>query len=61
MTKQQIHHHWLAECARCKRVGDKRDMQRLFIEKQRYACPTILCFLCQSCFCALLDEWEVSM
>lgn len=36
-------------------------MQRLFIEKHRYAGPTILCFLCQSCFCALLDEWEVSM
>lgn len=53
-------HAWMAECARCKRMGLKAEMERIFVERQRYN-PTILCYLCQGCFLAVLDEWEVSM
>ncbi len=55
------HHLWLAECALCKHVGKKAAMQRLYIERKRYAAPTILCYLCKGCFQAMLETLEISL
>ena len=48
MAKPQ--HAWLAECGLCKHVGSKRNMRKLLYERQRYATPTILMYLCKGCF-----------
>ena len=53
-------HNWYAHCAKCGRLQEKKVMQKLYIG-DRYHAPKILCHLCQLCFCALLDELEVSM
>ena len=52
-------HNWLAACPECGRVGEKKEMRPLFTAETRYAPPRILCYLCQSCFCRLLDKWEI--
>lgn len=54
-------HNWYAYCAKCGKVQEKKEMRRLYTTEHTYGTPKILCFLCQSCFCALLDELEVSM
>ena len=51
-------HAWFAECARCKRICEKANMQRIYVEKERYKSPTILCYLCMGCFCSVMAEWE---
>lgn len=56
-----IRHYWLAECAACKHIGEKRNMRRIFTEKERYATPTILFYLCEGCFLTMLDKLEVSL
>ena len=59
---QVVEHNWYAHCAKCGKVQRKMDMKKLYASVGT-SCPVpkILCHLCQSCFCALLDELEVSM
>lgn len=53
-------HNWLATCPKCGRLGEKKNMRRLLTTDHPYGTPKVLCFLCHSCFCRLLDEWEIS-
>ena len=61
MPRKEIQHSWYAHCAKCGRMQEKKRMQRLLYVADRYGTPRILCFLCEPCFCTLLDEWEISM
>lgn len=61
MSRKEIQHNWYAACAKCGRVREKKTMNRLYYSVERYGTPKVLCFLCESCFCTLLDEWEISM
>ena len=55
-----MEHNWLAICPRCGKLGKKREMKKLYVAVGIYnPTPKILCHICQSCFCALLDEWEI--
>lgn len=54
-------HNWYAHCAKCDKLQEKKRMRRLLTTDHAYGTPHILCFLCESCFCALMDELEVSM
>lgn len=51
----QPQHNWLAECGLCKHVGAKKDMRKLLYERQRYAPPTVLMYLCKGCFQAMCE------
>ena len=53
-----VAHNWYASCAKCGERDMKRNMIALRIGNYN---PKLLCWLCQSCFCALLDELEVCM
>lgn len=53
MAKPQ--HNWLAECGLCKHIAAKKGMQRILYERQRYATPTTLMYLCKGCFRAMCE------
>lgn len=50
-----------ANCAKCGHEGMKRNMTGLYVKTSTYDPPRILCYLCDRCLPALLDELEVSM
>lgn len=50
-----------ALCAKCFIAQEKKEMRKILTAEHYYGTPRILCHLCQACFCALLDELEVSM
>lgn len=51
-------HNWYAECAKCGKWKLKREMQAIKVGNYN---PKHLCWLCDGCFAAMLDELEVSM
>lgn len=54
-------HNWYTRCPKCGRTGRKMEMRPIFTAQTRYAPPKILCYLCEACFCDLLEEWEVAI
>ena len=50
-----------ALCAKCYRPQEKKEMRKILVTESPYSTPRVLCHLCLACFCALLDELEVSM
>lgn len=51
-------HNWYTHCAKCGRTGLKREMQAIYTSASSMH-PRLLCYLCQSCYCTLLDELEI--
>jgi hypothetical protein len=52
-------HLWYSNCAKCGIVHRKRDMRPIYSASASSMPPHLLCFLCQNCYCNLLDEWEI--
>lgn len=52
-------HNWYTHCAKCGTFHRKRDMRAIYTAVSSYTPPKLLCHLCQSCYCTLLDEWEI--
>ena len=49
-----------AHCAKCQEYSPKRFMRPIFTSASSSAPPKILCYLCESCYCDLLDYLEIS-
>lgn len=46
-------------CARCGAYERKRRMRPLYTAMSSSLPPKLLCYLCEGCFCALLDGLEI--
>lgn len=51
--------NFYAHCAKCGRYERKREMRPLYSAVSSSMPPHLLCFLCESCYCAMLDELEI--
>ena len=49
-----------AHCAKCQEYSPKRFMRPIFTAASSSAPPKILCYLCENCYCGLLDYLEIS-
>lgn len=50
-----------AHCVMCGEMGEKRRMKPLYTADSSSMPPKLLCYLCESCFCKLLDYIAVGM
>lgn len=48
-------------CSICRELDEKRRMKPLYTADSSSMPPKLLCYLCESCFCKLLDYIAVSM
>lgn len=53
-------HLWYGECAACGRRHMKAHMRPLYTAQRSSNPPRILCYLCRTCFCKLLDRLGMS-
>lgn len=53
-------HLWFERCAVCGEMLPKMRMRPLYTSLRSSNPPRLLCYLCESCFCGLLDQLEVS-
>lgn len=49
-----------AHCAKCQEYSPKRFMRPIFTAASSSAPPKILCYLCENCYCGLLDYLEIA-
>ena len=49
-----------APCAKCGAIERKRKMRPLYSAPSSSLPPCLLCYLCESCYCTFLDEYEIS-
>ena len=52
-------HNWYSSCAKCGTIHRKREMRPLYVADSNSLPPRLLCYLCQACYCILLDELEI--
>ena len=52
-------HSWYTTCAKCGTVHRKREMRPLYSAISSSMQPKLLCYLCERCYCDLLDELEI--
>lgn len=51
--------NWYTNCAKCGKYGRKKEMRLLYSGRSSMP-PNILCYLCEFCYCELLDTLEVA-
>lgn len=50
---------YYTNCAKCQRYQSKRSMRPIYTACASSMPPKILCYLCENCYCGLLDYLEV--
>ena len=48
----------MAHCAKCGTYDRKSSMVGIY--SSRFSCPKILCYMCEDCYAAFLDEHELT-
>lgn len=48
-----------SHCAKCNSYNAKRSMRPIYTAQYSSLPPKILCYLCENCYCGLLDYLDV--